>query len=157
LAANGTWDLVPLPAGRKAIGCCWVFRTKCNADGSVERYKARLVAQGFSQRPSFDYDLTFSPIVRFTTVCALLVTVALRNLHVQQMDVNSAFLTDISITKSTCVNLKVLSFPVKNPSFDTMSRLNVPLPVKFFYSPAVLSRGQVDVNQLLLSLPWRLR
>jgi hypothetical protein len=48
---NGTWELVKLPPGCKAIGSRWVFKVKRNADGSVERYKARVVAKGFSQRP----------------------------------------------------------------------------------------------------------
>ena len=49
LLRNRTWDLVPLPAGRQAIGCKWVFRIKENADGSINRFKARLVANGFHQ------------------------------------------------------------------------------------------------------------
>jgi hypothetical protein len=56
---NGTWELIKLPPGRKVIGSRWVFKVKCNADGSVERYKARLVAKGFSQRPGVDFDKTF--------------------------------------------------------------------------------------------------
>jgi hypothetical protein len=51
---NGTWKLVKLPAGRKVIGSKWVFKIKRNADGSIERYKACLVTQGFSQRPGVD-------------------------------------------------------------------------------------------------------
>jgi len=49
LLRNRTWDLVPLPAGRQAIGCKWIFRIKENADGSINRFKARLVANGFHQ------------------------------------------------------------------------------------------------------------
>ena len=49
LMANGTWELAPLPKGRKSVGCKWVFRTKRDAQGNVVRYKARLVARGFSQ------------------------------------------------------------------------------------------------------------
>jgi hypothetical protein len=52
---NGTWRLVELPAGRTPVGSRWVFHIKRTADGSIERYKARLVAQGFSQRPGWDY------------------------------------------------------------------------------------------------------
>lgn len=55
LIENGTFELVQLPPGRKAIGNQWVFKVKRKADGSVERYKGRLVAKGFSQRPGFDF------------------------------------------------------------------------------------------------------
>ena len=59
LHANDVWDLVELPANREAVGSKWVFKLKTGADGSVERHKARLVAQGFSQKFGFDYDETF--------------------------------------------------------------------------------------------------
>jgi hypothetical protein len=60
LVANGTWEIVNLPPGKKAIGSGWVFKVKRNADGSVERYKGRVVAKGYSQRPGIDYtDLFF--------------------------------------------------------------------------------------------------
>jgi hypothetical protein len=61
---NGTWQLVQLPAGRKVIGSKWVFKIKRNADGSVEWFKACLVAQGFSQRPGVDYTETFAPTTK---------------------------------------------------------------------------------------------
>jgi hypothetical protein len=57
---NGTWELVKLPPGRKAIGSKWVFKVKRNPDGTVERYKARLVAKGFGQRPGVGLDETFA-------------------------------------------------------------------------------------------------
>ena len=64
LKKNDVWDLVELPKGRKAIGCKWIYKTKLDADGEIERYKARLVAQGFNQKYGIDYDETFSPVVR---------------------------------------------------------------------------------------------
>ena len=61
LLANGTWELVELPKGQRAIGSRWVFLIKCQADGTIDCYKARLVAHGDNQRPGIDYDQVFAP------------------------------------------------------------------------------------------------
>ena len=92
LKANDVWDLVPRPDARKVIGCKWVFKVKVAADGSVTRHKARLVAQGFSQKPGLDYDETFSPVVRSETVRTVFAICAQEGLLMHQMDVATAFL-----------------------------------------------------------------
>jgi hypothetical protein len=89
---NETWDLVSIPAGRKAIGTKWVFKTKLNADGTVARYKARLVVQGFSQRKGFDYDETFAPVARYTSVRMMLTIAGTNDWIIQHWDVTTAFL-----------------------------------------------------------------
>jgi hypothetical protein len=75
---NKTWDVVDLPKGMNNIGVKWVYRTKLNADGEVEKYKARLVAEGFSQQPGIDYNETFSPVARIDTV-RMVLTIAAQN------------------------------------------------------------------------------
>lgn len=64
LIALGTYSLAPLPPSQKAVRCKWVFHLKCKADGTIAKYKARLVAQGFSQIPGMDYSDTFVPVIR---------------------------------------------------------------------------------------------
>jgi hypothetical protein len=61
---NKTWDLVDLPSHKKSIGFKWVYKTKLNEKGKIEKHKARLVAKGFSQQPGTDYDETFAPVAR---------------------------------------------------------------------------------------------
>ena len=92
LMANDTWDLVPLPKGRKLVLCKWVYRTKYALDGSVERLKVRLVAKGFSQFEWIDYNETFAPVEKMNSIRLVLSLVALHNWEFHQMDVKSAFL-----------------------------------------------------------------
>ena len=89
---NNVWELVELPAGRKTVGSKWVFKLKKNADGSIERCKARLVAQGYSQKEGLDYDETFSPVVRSESVRTVIALAAMNGLTLHQMDITTAFL-----------------------------------------------------------------
>lgn len=92
---NQTWEEVDLPAGRKAVGSKWVFKTKFNDKGSVMRRKARLVAQGFSQQFGVDYDEVFAPVARSETVRLLLSTAGAMKYEVKQYDITTAFLNGI--------------------------------------------------------------
>lgn len=92
LIENKTWDLVQLPDDRKAVGCKWTFKLKKKPDGSIVRYKARLVAQGFSQKHGLDYDEVFAPVVRHETLRTLLAVAGERKLIVKHYDVKTAFL-----------------------------------------------------------------
>lgn len=78
LMKNNTWTLVELPSHRKVIGCKWVFTLKENPDGSINKYKARLVAKGFHQQEGFDFNETFSPVVKPVTI-QIILTLALTN------------------------------------------------------------------------------
>eukprot|EP00873_Tetraselmis_striata_P042814 jgi/Tetstr1/463078/TSEL_008013.t1 len=92
LIARKTWVLVALPSGRKAVRCKWVFKTKRNADGSLARYKARLVAKGFIQVHGIDYNDTFAPTVKFTTLRIIFSLAAHYGMELEQTDIDCAFL-----------------------------------------------------------------
>ena len=92
LIDHETWELGPLPEGRSVVGSRWVFKRKLDDKGNVSRYKARLVAQGFSQRPGEDYNETFAPVARFGSIHTLLAYSVYCNMKIHQMDVKTAFL-----------------------------------------------------------------
>ncbi|KAL4376081.1 hypothetical protein GQ457_02G039440 [Hibiscus cannabinus] len=92
LHKNNTWDLVPLPQGKKLIGNKWVFKIKRNGDDQVERYRARLMVKGYAQKEGIDFNEIFSPVVRLTIVRIVLAMCATFNLHLEQLDVKTAFL-----------------------------------------------------------------
>ncbi|GJW48229.1 retrotransposon protein, putative, ty1-copia subclass [Tanacetum coccineum] len=89
---NHTWELVDLPPGCKPLGYKWIFKKKMKADGTIDKYKARLVIKGYRQREGLDYFDTYSPVTRITSIRMILAIAALRNLEVHQMDVKTAFL-----------------------------------------------------------------
>ena len=89
---NHTYYLTDLPQGFKALGCRWICKRKLNIDGSTDKYKCRLVVQGFRQKEGLDFFDTYSPVTRITSIRMLIAIAALRNLEIHQMDVKTAFL-----------------------------------------------------------------
>ena len=92
LINNETWELVPPPLDANIVGSKWVLKVKRDANGNINRYKARLVAQGYSQVKGVDYDEVFSPVARNTSVRSLLALANAHDLEIHQMDVKTAFL-----------------------------------------------------------------
>lgn len=86
---NQTWNLVDLPIDKTPNGVKWVYKTKVNKKGMIEKFKERLVAKGFVQQPYIDYGETCTPIARLDTIRAILALVAHNKWLVYQMDVES--------------------------------------------------------------------
>ncbi|UYV79312.1 hypothetical protein LAZ67_17002102 [Cordylochernes scorpioides] len=92
LEKNNVWELTPLPKDKKIIGCKWTYKQKLNSKGEIERYKARLVAKGFNQKFGRDYEETFAPIVKHSTIRAFLAASVYKGMQVIHLDVKTAFL-----------------------------------------------------------------
>lgn len=92
LMKNKTWHLVPPQKGRNIIGCKWVYKIKRKSDGSLDKYKARLILKGFKQQYGIDYEDTFSLVVKPATIRIVLCIAISRGWSVRQLDVQNAFL-----------------------------------------------------------------
>ena len=92
LENRGTWDIVPRPSGKRLVSNKWVFKIKTRADGSVERYKARLVARGFSQQKGVDYNETYAPVTTAETLRTMLAVATAKQLKTKHIDIKAAYL-----------------------------------------------------------------
>ncbi|XP_057826602.2 retrovirus-related Pol polyprotein from transposon TNT 1-94 isoform X1 [Cryptomeria japonica] len=92
---NDVWDIVPRPKGKSVVSSKWLFKIKHNADGSIEKYKARFVARGFSQKKGIDYEETFAPVVRYTSIRSIIAIAVAKGWELHQMDVKTTFLNGV--------------------------------------------------------------
>ncbi|GJY44250.1 zinc finger, CCHC-type containing protein [Tanacetum coccineum] len=89
---NNTWVISDLPPGCKPLGSKWIFKRKMKVDGTIDKFKARLVIQGFRQKEGINYFDTYAPIARITTIRLLLALASIHNLVIHRMDVKTTFL-----------------------------------------------------------------
>ena len=94
MAHNDVWDLVELLEGCKRVRCKWVFKTKRDFQGNIERYKARLVTKGFTQKDGINYKKKFLPVSKKGSFRIIMALVAHYDLELHQMDVKTAFLNE---------------------------------------------------------------
>ncbi|GKA51358.1 zinc finger, CCHC-type containing protein [Tanacetum coccineum] len=92
IIGNNTWVLADLPPGCKPLGCKWIFKRKLKVDGMIEKFKARLVIQGFKQKSRIDYLDTYALVARISTIRLLIAMASIHNLIIHQMDMKTAFL-----------------------------------------------------------------
>ena len=123
LKAAGTWEIADAPEGANIVGSKWVFRAKKDAAGVVVRYKARLVAQGFSQIPGVDYFDTFAPVARLASIRTVLAIAAAENLEVHQIDIKGAYLNG-KLTENEVIYMKQPpGYPVSSNSNQVLRLL----------------------------------
>ena len=92
LSKAKTWDIVRRPPGKNIVGCKWVFKIKKDSEGRIEKYKARLVARGFTQVYGVDYTETFAPVAKLASLRTILALATRENWPIEVFDFNSAFL-----------------------------------------------------------------
>ncbi|GJZ49493.1 zinc finger, CCHC-type containing protein [Tanacetum coccineum] len=92
IICNNTWVLADLPPSCKPLGCKWIFKRKLKVDGTIEKFKARLVIQGFKQKSGIEYFDTYAPVARISTIRLLIAKASIHNQIIHQMDVKIAFL-----------------------------------------------------------------
>ena len=119
LVENGTWEIVDLPHSEKAIGSGWVFRVKHNADGSIERFKAQIVAKGYSQRPGLDYIESFAPTFRPATLRIIMAMSAVEDLELRSVDITAAFINGETLDGAKDP-FHLAIFPVFVPWYDIL-------------------------------------
>ena len=92
---NSAWEIVPRPVDKSVVGSTWIYKVKKVVDGSVDKYKARFVAGGFSQIEGIDYDESFAHVSRYSFIRSILALSAQMGWCIHQMDVKNAFLNGI--------------------------------------------------------------
>ena len=88
-------EVVPTPQDRSVVGSRWIYKIKYATDDSIEKFKARFVAKGYAQKEGIDYEETFAPIARYTSIRSIISLVAQMGWEIHQMDVKTVFLNGV--------------------------------------------------------------
>lgn len=104
LKRAGTWKVVPRPEEKNIVDCKWVFHIKRNANGNIKKYKARLVARGFTQIYGTDYMETFAPVAKLSSLCTIIAFANRKDWSIEVFDFNSAFFNSV-LNKEIYMNL----------------------------------------------------
>jgi hypothetical protein len=104
---NNVWDIVPRPKDKSVVSSKWIYNIKHAADGSVENFKARFAARGFTQKEGIDYEETFSPVVRYTSILTIIALASILVWKLHHMDVKKTFLNgkiehDVFVEQPDC-------------------------------------------------------
>ncbi|KAF3618126.1 putative UDP-glucose flavonoid 3-O-glucosyltransferase 6-like [Capsicum annuum] len=163
---NYMWELVDLPPGNKPLGSKWIFQRKMKADGTIDKYKARLVVKGFKHKEGLDYFDTYSPVTRITSIQMLIALVAVYDLEIHQIDMKTAFLNgelEEEIYIEQPKDFVVLG--KENKAISALSpERNFFSIIKAFAAGVILSRGFIHVlpdafdkltSPYLKELPWK--
>eukprot|EP00253_Pinus_taeda_P027421 PITA_27421 len=92
---NDVWEVVPRPENRSVVGSWWIYKIKYAADGSIEKYKARFMAKGYTQKEGTNYEETFAPIARYSSIRFIISLAAQIGWEIHQMDVKTSFLNGV--------------------------------------------------------------
>ncbi|KAL6335313.1 hypothetical protein AAG906_029555 [Vitis piasezkii] len=144
---NGVWDWVELPHGCKPIGCKWVFKTKCDSSGQIERYKTKLVAKGYNQGGGIDFKETFSLVSTKDSFRVIMAIVAHFDLELHQMDVKTAFLNgdlDEDVYMEHPLVLRTIAFSKNTKSTSRSKHIDV----KFYFVKEKVPKSLIDIEHM---------
>ena len=125
LTKNHTWDLVTLPPRQSVVGCKWIYKIKTRSDGFIERYKTCLVAKGFTQEYGIDYEETFTPVARISSVRALLAVAATIKWDIFQMEEVKKFICNLLLI-SLLNQTRFVTFDVHFIVLNKLHELGLP-------------------------------
>lgn len=164
LLANNTWELVPLPTATAGtpvptpITCRWVFTIKRNADGTIQKYKARLVVRGFLQRYGVDYKETYAPVVKFKSIKLILAIAAAGDMELKQLDFSNAFLNaglDELVYMEQPIGYHTNTTGTDTTPTDTGARLVCRLKRALYGLKQAPRAWFQEVNQFMISIGYK--